>query len=573
MLLLLLLLAGPVICLLYGFNIVSRWRMRHVPGPRPSWLMGNVLQMGPPGKSHDAMQRWATEYGPVYRYFLGRRPCVVISDPELVRQVSVKRFINYHDRSLPLLQFGSACDSMFQNSGILFARGKYWLGIRTACEPLFHTAALASYAPMMNRAVDQLLDKLQTGSHSGDGICVSELLKGMSMDVIGDTAFGVDFKAQKEGSSSRLVESAEAMFAPFAGMPFLTAALSFAVPDLGWLWYRFALIISPKTVQKTVSGRRYIWGASQALLDSARKQGADSAAGTGQPTGIGAGVTRVGKGGKGAAESVAKAAEQSAAFQQASKAMAGQVPPESSIVSRLKDAVNKQTGERLSDLDVCAQLFTFLLAGYETTSVALSFSLYLLALHPEHQQRVMQEVDAFGGRELGYADLASCPYIEAVFQESMRLYPPVSALLALAREPKQGGVDLVLGDGSTMHLPDACRVMFNIWTLHRDERYWPEPTAFKPDRFLPSTPSGKVEASANHSGSYFPFGLGPRKCIGWRFAMEEGVLCLARIFQRFEIRLDTERHQRPLDLRSSVTLNPEGGIWIRVTERKQGSVL
>ncbi|EFN54611.1 hypothetical protein CHLNCDRAFT_135118, partial [Chlorella variabilis] len=117
---------------------------------------GNVMQMGPQGKIHEALQKWAAKYGPVFKYFLGRRPCIVITDPDLVRQICVKRFIDYHDRSVPTLENGAACDNHFQNSGILFSRGKYWLGIRTACEPLFHSAALASYAPMMNQAIDEL---------------------------------------------------------------------------------------------------------------------------------------------------------------------------------------------------------------------------------------------------------------------------------------------------------------------------------------------------------------------------------------------------------------------------------
>ncbi|EFN55197.1 hypothetical protein CHLNCDRAFT_134405 [Chlorella variabilis] len=543
------------------------------------------MQMGPQGKIHEALQKWAAEYGSVFKYFLGRRPCIVITDPDLVRQICVKRFIDYHDRSLPALEMGAACDNHFQNSGILFARGKYWLGIRTACEPLFHSAALASYAPMMNQAIDELLGKMQAAAVSGEGICVSELLKAMSMDVIGTSAFGVEFGAQKEGSGSTLVKAAEAMFTPMGGLPFWAAILSFAVPDLRRVWYRLALLLNPKMINQTVADRRYLWGASQALLDSARKQATEAGATAG-----GQGPAAA-NGLRSSGEEGAKVAVESVAFQQAYKTYVAQVPPETSVVSRLKDAVNKQTGKQLSDLDICAQLFTFLLAGYETTSLALSYALYLLAQHPEHQRRIQQasgargpaEVDALGQRELVYEDLAKLPYTEAAFQESMRLYPPVSSLIALVREAGHGGVDLDLTGGSRRSLAtpaagptsvfipgellplgcsDNCRVMFNIWTLHRDPRYWEAPEEFRPARFLPD------EAASHHPGAYFPFGLGPRRCVGWRFALEEGVLCLARIFQRFELRLDAERHTGPLDLRSSVTLAPPKGIWLKVHGRE-----
>lgn len=267
--------------------------------------------------------------------------------------------------------------------------------------------------------------------------------------------------------------------------------------------------------------------------------------------------------------------EASSAFRRAYEEFSLRTPPPTSIVSRLKDAVNKQTGQPLSDTDICAQLFTFLLAGYETTSLALSYTLYLLAKHPDIQQRARAELDALGEGPIAYEDLSKLPYTEACFLEAMRMYPPVSALLALARVPTGQAADIVLpakdggsggeGEGGTVfHIPAGSRVGLSIYTIHHDPKHFPEPEVFRPERFL----AGSAEAAARHPGAYFPFGLGPRKCVGYRFAQEEGVLCLARLLRRFELRLDPQRHSGPLDLRTSVTIVPQGGIWLQVSSRK-----
>ncbi|KAL4420261.1 hypothetical protein ABPG77_003440 [Micractinium sp. CCAP 211/92] len=622
--------AGIVV---WGYNPIGRWRLRHLPGPKPDWLLGNMRQLGNFGKSHETQQQWAAKYGPCYRYFLGRQPCVVLSDPELVRQVAVKRFMSFHDRPQSAIRNGGARDALFQDSGILFATGRHWLGIRTACEPLFHSAALSAYAPMMNGCIDQLLDRLQAVAGSGQGVNVSELLKEMSLDVIGITAFGVDFKAQKEGLDSQLVAASERMFTPTGGMPLWAVFMCFAAPGLKVLAYNLAAVLGGDMLRDIVACRRYLWGASQALLDRARK-GAGNTQATDASTadcGGSADSKPGGDGGGAAAGGGVRAArldrsmgetfqrpEASSAFRRAYKEFSVRTPPPTSIVSRLKDAVNKQTGEALSDLDICAQLFTFLLAGYETTSLALSYTLYLLAKHPDIQQRARAEVDALGDGPIAYEDLPKLAYTEACFLEAMRMYPPVSALLALSRTPKDAAVDIVLpakdgGSDTVFRIPGkpwrcfvpphrrspiagsaptvtcvcgarvfvlgaACppllhaavcsaagsRVGLSIYTIHHDPKHYPDPETFRPERFL----AGSAEAAARHPGAYFPFGLGPRKCVGYRFAQEEGVLCLARLLRRFDLQLDPERHTGPLDLHTSVTIVPQGGIWLRVSSRE-----
>lgn len=101
--------------------------------------------------------------------------------------------------------------------------------------------------------------------------------------------------------------------------------------------------------------------------------------------------------------------------------------------------------------------------------------------------------------------------------------------------------------------------MFNIYALHHDPKYFPEPESFKPERFLDGTKEGK--------DGFIPFGIGPRKCIGYKLAMEEGMLALAKIMQRFDLELDAEKHTGPLKVMAGITLVPVDGIWIKFKSR------
>jgi cytochrome P450 len=181
--------------------------------------------------------------------------------------------------------------------------------------------------------------------------------------------------------------------------------------------------------------------------------------------------------------------------------------------------LNMQSGKdelRITDREVRDELMTILLAGYDTTATALSWTLYLLSLHPDVLRRVQGEVDmvplnglsADGtGRELQYT--------VAVLRESMRLYPPVWALTRLAV------VDDTLGEYT---LPEGTTVLISPYVTHRLEQIWPRPLNFDPDRFLGTDPP---------RFAFFPFGGGPRTCVGMSFAMMEARTVLATILQRY----------------------------------------
>jgi len=168
---------------------------------------------------------------------------------------------------------------------------------------------------------------------------------------------------------------------------------------------------------------------------------------------------------------------------------------------------------------------TFLFAGHETTALTLTYAIFLLATNPEKQARVHEELDALGGGPPTAADLSDLPYLERVIQEALRLYPPAFVVF---REPT---TDVELGGytipaGSTLSLPQ--------WNVHRDSRWYDDPEQFRPERWTEAMEEELPEYA------YFPFGGGPRHCIGMRFATMEARLILATLCQRFAFEPVTE---------------------------------
>lgn len=201
-----------------------------------------------------------------------------------------------------------------------------------------------------------------------------------------------------------------------------------------------------------------------------------------------------------------------------------------------------EDGTTMSTQRVREQMMTFLFAGHETTALTLTYAVFLLATNPEKQARVHEELDSLGAGTPAADDLSDLPYLEHVIQEALRLYPPAFVLF---REPT---TDVELGgytipEGSTLSLPQ--------WNVHRDERWYDDPEQFRPERWT----DGLEEELPEYA--YYPFGGGPRHCIGMRFATMEARLILATLCQRFEFEPVTEP---PLDLSMQITLQPSDGI-------------
>ncbi len=207
-------------------------------------------------------------------------------------------------------------------------------------------------------------------------------------------------------------------------------------------------------------------------------------------------------------------------------------------------------GGGMSNKQLRDETLTLFLAGHETTANALAWTWYLLARNPEVEREMHREVDeVLAGRTPTPADYPRLPYTEMVLAESMRLFPPAWGLGRYAIE------DVKIGEWD---VPKNSLVILSQWVTHRDARFWPDPERFDPHRFT-------AEAKATRPKmSYFPFGGGPRVCIGESFAWMEGVLLLATLAQKWRF----ESVGKDVEPQALITLRPKGGMPMKAVHRR-----
>ncbi|THE66780.1 cytochrome P450 [Salinadaptatus halalkaliphilus] len=222
------------------------------------------------------------------------------------------------------------------------------------------------------------------------------------------------------------------------------------------------------------------------------------------------------------------------------------------LLSTLLEAADEaEPDQGLSDEELRDQLVTFLFAGHETTSLALTYACWSLAHNPDVRERLEAELeDICGDREPTMADVSDLTDTEQVIEETLRLYPPAFMIVRKTRED-------VVFDG--YRVPEGTSITLPQYALHRDERFWDRPDEFRPDRFAEGNGGDDRPAYA-----YFPFGGGPRHCVGMRFAMLELKLVLATLLRR--VRFDAAG-DADLELRPTTTLSPDDDITLTVRRR------
>jgi cytochrome P450 len=221
------------------------------------------------------------------------------------------------------------------------------------------------------------------------------------------------------------------------------------------------------------------------------------------------------------------------------------------LLTLLLQASDPETGQGLTDIEVRANIVTFIGAGHETTANALAWALYLLSQAPDAQRRIEAEVDSVLGDDPFEAGMIErLVFTRAVIEEAMRLYPPVPFLSRAANAD-----DRIKG----YRVPKDSLVMMAPYVLHRHTTLWSDPEDFDPDRFMPDR-RGSIDRYA-----YLPFGAGPRICIGASFSLQEAVIVLARVVRSFRLSLEPGHVVRPLQ---KVTLRPDGGLPMRLTARQ-----
>ena len=220
------------------------------------------------------------------------------------------------------------------------------------------------------------------------------------------------------------------------------------------------------------------------------------------------------------------------------------------IASAVIEAKDKDTGLPFTREELIDQLGVFFLAGHETTASALTWVFYILAERPEWMVRLREEIDpVMVDGALSFDDTKKLPLTRAFFKEVLRLYPPITFVPRVALE----NVEI---EGK--RLPRGALVMIAPWTLHRHSRYWENPHAFIPERFLPENEKSLT------AGAYIPFGQGPHLCVGAGFAQVESLLIMSQLITKFDFEMMPDQQVVPA---ARLTTRPAEQVMMRVRHR------
>lgn len=234
-----------------------------------------------------------------------------------------------------------------------------------------------------------------------------------------------------------------------------------------------------------------------------------------------------------------------AAIEKRKRVGAKEVPD---LLDLLLEGMDPETKRQMNSAELRDNLLTFIVAGHETTALTLAWALYLCAFDPEVQEKLHAEAAAvLNGRIAGPEDIGKLPYTEQVIKETLRLYPPAPFISRTAQAPDELC-------GREVRKKDT--VILPIYALQRNEQLWPEPDAFRPDRF--------AKVAKYDRFAWLPFGDGPRVCIGAHFAMVEAQIILASLISRYKFEAVIGKDPVP---EMVLTLRPKGGVNLKISPR------
>ncbi|XP_049339562.1 thromboxane-A synthase isoform X1 [Astyanax mexicanus] len=510
----------------YPFSVLQRCGIRH---PKPIPFFGNMMLFR--HGFFDAHRDLINQYGRVCGYYLGRRPVVVVADPDMLRQVMVKEFQKFPNR----MKLRAATKPMTES--VLMLRNERWKRVRSILTPSFSAAKMKEMVPLINTATETLLNNLKSYAESGESFDIHRCFGCFTMDVIASVAFGTQVDSQNDPNDPFVHHASKffsfSFFRPimfvFMAFPFLIRPLSSIIPNKsrdemnGFFISCIQKIIKQRDELPPNQRRRDFL---QLMLDVRSSKECVSLENF----------------------DVVNHADEQAEEQPQVAEEAANGPGSSG------DAPKRPQQKRMMTEDeIVGQAFLFLLAGYETSSNTLAFACYLLAINPDCQEKLQREVDDFFTRHgsADYTNVQELKYLDMVVCEALRLYPPG---FRFARDVEE---DCVING---QFLPKGATLDISAGFLHHDPQYWPEPEKFIPERFTPEAKASR------HPFVYLPFGAGPRSCVGMRLAQLEIRMALVNIFKKFNV-VACEDTKVPLQLKSSTTLGPKNGIFVKITKR------
>jgi cytochrome P450 len=372
-------------------------------------------------------------------------------------------------------------------NGLIVNDGASWLRQRRLMQPAFHRQRIEAVGTLMTTATLAMLEGWEQPARDGTVLDVAEEMMHLTLRIVAQALFSTDVTAEVEPFG----EAFGLLSAAFLQVFYAPWRLLPGLPSSPW--------------RRLLAARHTLTNVGMQVIAERRRQLDD-------------------------------------------RGDAGNAGDLLSLLLRARDA---ETGQGMDDRQLTAEVLMLLLAGHETTALALTWTWYLLDAHPEVERRLHEELATVLGRRVPTVDdLSRLPYLRKVLEETLRLYPPAWSFLrnAVAAD--------TLGD---YRIPKGAMVMISPYTMHRHPEFWEQPERFDPERFTPERSASRPRFA------YLPFGGGPRQCLGITFALTEAQLVLATLAQSFRLRVVPGQLVEPEPL---ITLRLRHGLRMRLERRR-----
>lgn len=509
-----------------AYYLAYSWRRRRmyelaakIPGPKGVPVIGNVFDVV--GDTEETVRKTMAqfrEYKPTYKYWLGPLLLVALTDPRDL-EIILNNY-KYTDKS----HFYDVFHPL-GGQGVFNAAGDKWRRNRKIISPAFNFNFLVQFVSIFHAMAMRLVNKMDMRS-DGRSFDSYKLVELCTLDAIALTAMGVDVNAQDDDNSEwiRAIRRCFQITRERLVKPWLLPDATFYLtPDSRD--QKRCLEIVNKFAHQVIKRKKEEYHKNKAELDASPELRAAEAART-------------------------KLAEDDFGMRK-----------KQTFLELLIERSESEDDCALTDLELRDEVVTLLIAGQDTTATDNCFNLLMLALHPEIQEGVYQELVDIMGEDPStcptYQDLNQMKYLERVIKETLRLYPSAPFI----------GRDLDHElDVTDYRLPAGCTVLLGLYGTHRLPEYWPNPDVFDPDRFLPERSVGR------HPYAFVPFSGGPRNCVGQKYAMLQMKTILSTVMRHFQILPgDNCESMAKFRLQVDFSMTVAGGHNIRLVPRHKNA--
>nr|ARO89867.1 cytochrome P450 Cyp3a24 [Andrias davidianus] len=483
------------LCFLYGTWTHGVFKKLGVPGPKPLPFIGTFYHYRKGMMDFD--MECFKKYGKVWGIYDGRVPVLAITNTALIKSILVKECYTHFTNRRNFGLNGPLEDS------ITIAKDDHWKRIRTVLSPTFTSGKLKEMFPIIKHFGETLVRNVHKKAEKGEALDMKQIFGAYSTDVVISTSFGVNVDSMNNPNDPFVTNGKRLFNFRFLNPMIIVIVLfPFLVPILAKMKFQ----MFPRDLM------HFYMNAVNRIKEKRQK-------------------------GK---------HEDRVDFLQ--------LMVDSQTAENIPEPDGMNHGYKaLTDAEIMAQSIIFILAGYETTSTALSFLAYCLATHPDVQQRLQEEIDKHLPNKATptYDALMQMEYFDMVVNETLRMYPPAGRLERVCK-------NTIEINGQT--IPEGMVTMIPIHVLHRDPEYWPEPEEFNPERF------SKENKETQDPYSFLPFGTGPRNCIGMRFALLNMKVAITVLLQHFTFQTCSET-PIPMELDTRGFIKPKKPNMLKLVPR------